>query len=407
MFSSICRHVCRREAELGDAVDHLKAPTLKPGEAHKKVCIMGSGNWGSAIAKIVGDNVAAQPGIFDQTVKMWVFDEKVTCPKTGQNRSLVETINETHENVKYLPGIKLPHTVVADPNPRSSARGADIFIWVVPHQFVTQTVATMIDEVKPNAISVSLIKGGLDLKDNKLQLCSDVLRKVLGHDVSVLMGANVANDVAAGQFCEATLGYSDQPGSFNSALLLRAAFHCRSFRVTPIQDIPGCELCGGLKNVVALAAGFCDGLGFGSNTKAAIMRVGLEEMKLFIRYFYPEAKDQTFMESCGVADLITTCFSGRNRKCAEAFARAGGSRTWADIEAELLNGQKLQGTLTAEEIWPVMQYHTLCARLPLLTATCQIALEGRPVASLVDFEEVRSMQMSAGVKPIDGPMKGA
>mmetsp|Transcript_136850 Transcript_136850/g.272933 ORF Transcript_136850/g.272933 Transcript_136850/m.272933 type:complete len:410 (+) Transcript_136850:99-1328(+) len=397
MFSSICKHVCKKEAEQGDAMD-FTAPKLKPGEALKKVCIMGSGNWGSAIAKIVGDNVAAQPGLFDQTVKMWVFDEQVMCPKIGQDRSLVDIINETHENVKYLPGIKLPHTVVADANPRSSAHGADIFIWVVPHQFVTRTVAAMIDEVKPSAISVSLIKGGLDLKANKLQLCSDVLKNVLGHDVSVLMGANVANDVAAGQFCEATLGYG--PGSFKNALLLRAAFHCKTFRVTPIQDIPGVELCGGLKNVVALAAGFCDGLGFGSNTKAAIMRVGLDEMKLFIRYFHPEAKDQTFMESCGVADLITTCFSGRNRKCAEAFARAGGSRAWADIEAELLNGQKLQGTLTAEEIWPVMQHHTLCARLPLLTATCQIALEGRPVASLVDFEDVRSMQKLAFVEAV-------
>jgi len=177
--------------------------------------------------------------------------------------------------------------------------------------------------------------------------------------------------------------------------------------VNPIQDIPGVELCGGLKNVVALAAGFCDGLGFGSNTKAAIMRVGLEEMKLFIRHFYPTAKDQTFMESCGVADLITTCFSGRNRKCAEAFARAGGSRTWEDIEAELLNGQKLQGTLTAEEIWPVMQHHTLCAKLPLITATCQITLEGRPVASLVDFEEVKSKQKLAGTEHFIDAAKGA
>merc|ERR550517_1233898 len=77
---------------------------------------------------------------------------------------------------------------------------------------MARTVAAMVDQVKPGAISVSLIKGGLDLKDNKLQLCSDVLRQVLGHDVSVLMGANVANDVAAGQFCEATLGYSHRPG---------------------------------------------------------------------------------------------------------------------------------------------------------------------------------------------------
>lgn len=362
-------------------------PALTAGENPKKICIMGSGNWGSAIAKIIGENVLRQPKIFDQTVKMWVFDEQVECPTTKQKRSLVEIINEEHENVKYLPGIKFPKTIVADPDSRSAARNADIFVWVVPHQFVQRTVAGMVDVVKETAISVSLIKGGLDLKDNKLNLCSDTLKQLLGHDVSVLMGANVANDVAAGEFCEATLGFSTEKGSFDNARFLRSVFHCSTFHINPIQDIPGVELCGGLKNVVALGAGFCDGLAYGSNTKAAIMRVGLAEMKLFIQEFYPDVKDQTFMESCGVADLITTCVGGRNRKCAEAFAKARGERTWTDIEAELLNGQKLQGTLTAEEIWPVIQHHRLCSKLPLMTAICQIALEGRDVESLTEFAE--------------------
>jgi len=374
-------------------------PVLEAGSPGFKVCIMGSGNWGSAIAKIVGDNVARQPELFDQTVKMWVFDEQVECPLSKQKRSLVDVINTVHENVKYLPGIKLPRTIVADRDARSSATDADILVWVVPHQFVPRTVAGMIDVVKETAVSVSLIKGGLDLKDNKLNLCSDTLRQLLGHDVSVLMGANVANDVAAGQFCEATLGYSTEKGSFENARILRAVFHCKTFHINPIQDVPGVELCGGLKNVVALGAGFCDGLGYGSNTKAAIMRVGLAEMKLFIQHFYPHVKDQTFMESCGVADLITTCVGGRNRKCAEAFAKAKGQRAWTDIEAELLNGQKLQGTLTAEEIWPVIQYHRLCSKLPLITAICQIALEGRIVSSLTEFAE-SSPETSSPMKKI-------
>merc|ERR1712151_861926 len=174
--------------------------------------------------------------------------------------------------------------------------------------------------------------------------CSDLLRKLLGHEVAVLMGANVANEVAAGEFCEATLGCT----AVEHQETLVKLFDCNTFRVTAVNDIAGVELCGALKNVVALGAGFCDGLGYGGNTKAAIIRIGLEEMTAFIRMFFSGVKDDTFMESCGLADLVTTCFGGRNRKCAEAFAKKAGS--WDEIEKDLLNGQKLQGTITSKDV---------------------------------------------------------
>mmetsp|Transcript_82171 Transcript_82171/g.145004 ORF Transcript_82171/g.145004 Transcript_82171/m.145004 type:complete len:466 (+) Transcript_82171:131-1528(+) len=357
----------------------------------KQVCIVGSGNWGCAIAKVIGENTAKLEGFFNKQVNMWMFDEQVEIQ--GQKRMLSEVFNETHENVKYLPGIKLPENIVAIPDIQQAVADADILVWVLPHQFVPRTVQNM-GEPKPGSVSVSLIKGGLELTGGKLGLCSDLLRQLLQHEVAVLMGANVANEVAEGQFCEATLGCNSREHS----RILRKLFDSPKFRVRAVDDIPGVELCGALKNVVALAAGFSDGLGYGGNTKAALIRIGLQEMMLFIRYFYPNVRESTFFESCGLADLITTSFGGRNRKCAEAFARANGQRSWEDIEKELLNGQKLQGTLTAEEIWPVMLEHKLCEHLPLITAIYKVAFQGAPASSVVELPDPDMLDSAAGAK---------
>jgi glycerol-3-phosphate dehydrogenase (NAD+) len=86
----------------------------------------------------------------------------------------------------------------------------------------------------------------------------------------------------------------------------------------------------------------------GDNTKAAVIRIGLMEMRRFAELFYSGVKHETFFESCGVADLITTCYGGRNRKVAEAFVLTG--KSFEELEREMLNGQKLQGTLTAKEV---------------------------------------------------------
>lgn len=103
-----------------------------------------------------------------------------------------------------------------------------------------------------------------------------------------------------------------------------------------------------LQNIVATGAGFVDGLGLGDNTKAAVIRLGLMEMIKFVDVFYPGSKLSTFFESCGIADLITTCYGGRNRRVAEAFVKSG--KSIKELEDELLNGQKLQGPYTAEEV---------------------------------------------------------
>lgn len=123
-------------------------------------------------------------------------------------------------------------------------------------------------------------------------------------------------------------------------------------------------------------------MGYGGNTKAAIIRIGLNEMKKFAKTFY-RADDATFTESCGVADLITTCYGGRNRKCAEAFAKTG--KSWQELETKMLNGQKLQGTITAKDVMSVVKAKGLQDKFPLFTTIHDIAFDGKPVKQLTSF----------------------
>merc|ERR1712151_1344920 len=103
----------------------------------------------------------------------------------------------------------------------------------------------------------------------------------------------------------------------------------------------------------------------------------------FAKMFFTGVQDDTFMESCGLADLVTTCFGGRNRKCAEAFAKGEG--TWDEIETKLLNGQKLQGTITAKDVMTVLKNKGMEAEFPLFTRIHEIAFEGKPASSIVEL----------------------
>eukprot|EP00920_Eleutheroschizon_duboscqi_P024528 GHVT01060916.1.p1 GENE.GHVT01060916.1~~GHVT01060916.1.p1 ORF type:complete len:201 (-),score=39.84 GHVT01060916.1:468-1070(-) len=159
------------------------------------------------------------------------------------------------------------------------------------------------------------------------------------------------------------------------------------FRVSGVPDVAGVEVCGAVKNVVALAAGFCDGLGLGTNTKSAIIRLGVEEVKLFATMFFDGITQETFFESCGLADVITTCFGGRNVRCAKEFVVHGGRKTWEQIETEFLDGQKLQGTLTTKEIYEVLEANGVTKMFPLFKATYRVAFEGAPPSTILSIFE--------------------
>ncbi|KAF3101270.1 glycerol-3-phosphate dehydrogenase [Orbilia oligospora] len=372
------------------------ARRMAPIRKHK-VAIIGSGNWGSAIAKILAENTTAHPHLFESEVRMWVFEEDYQLPsshkgydtsKHSQPRKLSSLINELHENVKYLPNIALPPNIVADPSILSAVKDASLLIFNVPHQFVSKICDQIHGHIVPYARAVSCIKG-VDVSSDGISLFSDVIGRKLGIYCGALSGANIANEVAEEKFCETTIAY-DPPGTLTPCpeefpvidhSLWKHLFHRPYFHVSMIHDVAGTSLGGALKNVIAIGAGFVDGMGWGDNAKAAIMRVGILEMRKFGLMFFDSCKSETFTEeSCGVADLITSCAGGRNHKCAKLSVEQG--RPIEEIEAEVLNGQKLQGTLTAMEVNEFLKARGKEKEFPLMTAVHKILIREASVEDI-------------------------
>jgi len=310
----------------------------------------------------VGYNAARLPDMFQRDVTMWVFEEEVG------GRKLSEIINQDHENVKYLPGRSLPENIIAVPDIVEATSGADLLIFVLPHQFIPRACSDIAGKLKPDVHGLSLIKGFSILPGGGIKLISSLITEILDIPVSVLMGANLANEVADEKFCESTIGTVNTEVGQEFKLL----FNTDNFVVNVVNDAETVEICGALKNIVACAAGFCDGMELGDNTKAAIIRLGLKEMISFADTFHPGSDLNTFFESCGVADLITTCYGGRNRKVSEAFIRS--QKSIATLEAELLNGQKLQGPETAAEVNYMLKAKDMENKFPLFTAVHHICI---------------------------------
>ena len=354
---------------------------------------------------------------------MWVYEEELTIPKNSRNydslsefsvrpQKLTSIINRLHENVKYLPGVELPDNIIANPSLENSVKDSTILVFNLPHQFIARTCDTLKDKILPFARGISCIKG-VDVSSNGISLFCESIGSKLGIYCGALSGANIANEVAAEKYSETTVAYdpptvdsrrptpvgstSGSPGSSegqssaDSAVIpvmssptrlsampaeyppltqdiMKKLFHRPYFHVRLVSDVAGVSLGGALKNVVALGAGFVEGLGWGDNAKAAIMRVGILEQVKFGTMFFPNSFAPATMteESCGVADMITSCSGGRNFRCARISVQKGLSID--EVEKTELNGQSLQGISTAREINAFLSSKGLEARFPLLTA---------------------------------------
>lgn len=354
---------------------------------------------------------------------MWVYEETINLAKTSKRydassplstepQKLTVLINTLHENVKYLPDIPLPTNVIANPSLKDAVHNSTILVFNLPHQFIGGICNQLKGNILPYARGVSCIKG-VDVSDSGISLFSESIGEKLGIYCGALSGANIANEVAQEKYSETTIAYDppamdsrnptpktqspmssavdltitsldhkDSSGMASKVKLkplpadyppldhavLKTLFHRTYFQVRMVSDVAGVSLGGALKNIVALAAGFVSGRGWGDNAKAAIMRVGLLEMVQFGKQFFGNTvHPQTFTEeSCGVADLITSCSGGRNYRCAKLAVEKG--VTVDEIEATELDGQKLQGTSTAIDVYGFLSKRGLEGGYPLFTA---------------------------------------
>lgn len=329
---------------------------------------------------------------------MWVHEEEIDFPlqsssgngngsgsatgssATTTKRKLSEVINEENENVKYLPGVKLGPNVRAEPDLATSVKGADVLLICAPHQHASRIVRGLVGAVgvgggngkgangpgggghsSPHpTVALSLIKG-MRVRPEGPQLVSAMIERALGVETAVLMGANIAEEVARGGLTEATVAAASPA----TADLFVRLFSSDNFVVRPCSDRVGVEMAGTLKNVVALAVGLATGLGAGENAKAALLRAGMAEMRDFASSAVVDAsggsttssvRAETFLEAAGISDVVASSYGGRNARVAREYAlrvssgtMPAGRATVDALEAELLAGQSLQGELTSRE----------------------------------------------------------
>lgn len=259
-------------------------------------------------------------------------------PEMFEGKALNSIINSEKINPKYLPGVHLPENLTAVDDLCSLA-DSDVLVFVIPHQYVS-AINPLKGLVKSSCIGVSLIKGFIATETDDIELVSTAIHKTLDIDVSVVMGANIADQVAQDMISEGTLAYTNE----EAADVIYKLFNCYTYRVTKIKDVYGVELSGALKNIVSMAYGFAEGLGYCTNTKVAVLRNGLAEIRKFFKFFYPMATSESLFQSSGIGDLLVSCMSGRNYRCAKLMAE---KKMCLEDAEKTMGATKLQGPNTA------------------------------------------------------------
>ncbi len=273
-----------------------------------RVAVIGAGAWGSTLAALVAK----------------VEPVTLVC----HDAAVAGEINETHRNERRLPGVELPPRVRATDDIALIAGAAELVIFAVPSRHLRETALAAAPHIAPGADVLSVVKG---LENGTYMRMTQVITAAAGitaERLAALSGPNLAMEVARGLPASAVVAALDP----DLAQRVSRRLSRREFRLYVNRDVLGVELCGALKNIVAIAAGAADALGFGDNGKAGLITRGLAEMMRV--GIAAGANPLTFAGLAGLGDLVATCGSGlsRNHRLGEELAKG---RRWADIEATL------------------------------------------------------------------------
>lgn len=307
-----------------------------------RISLLGSGQWGSAVAQILCDA--------NNDVLIW-----------GRNQSVVDEINQSHRNSKSLPGIELPHSLRATSNLNDAFDHAEMIVLAVPAQTLRENLMSWKSHFSLDIPIVSTLKG---IEVSTQLRMSEVIQEVLGiaeQKIAIVTGPNLAREVVLRQPAGAVAASTSQ----ELADLTAQVFSAPYFRVYTSNDVIGCELAGAAKNVIAIAVGMSIGMGFGENTQSLVITRGLNELTRL--GMARGAMPLTFVGLAGVGDLLATCGSplSRNRSFGEALGRTGSMKS---AQAEV--SSTVEGVATARAV--VDLAHLVGVEAPILEAVQEV-----------------------------------
>ncbi|WP_304942106.1 NAD(P)H-dependent glycerol-3-phosphate dehydrogenase [Vallitalea guaymasensis] len=325
------------------------------------VSVLGAGSWGTALAILLNNN--------GHEVALWSIIEDE-----------VNLLNDTRENKSKLPGIHIPDEINITNNLKEAILGKDMLVMAVPSKFVRNTANLMKEYVTKDQIIVNVAKG---LEDDSLYTLAHVINDEMpDNPVAVLSGPSHAEEVSRNIPTTCVAGSKDH----DVAKKVQDIFMNSDFRVYTSSDVIGIEMGGALKNVIALAAGISDGIGFGDNTKAAIMTRGITEIsRLGVAM---GAETQTFAGLSGIGDLIVTCTSmhSRNRRAGILIGK-GYSLQEALDEVKMV----VEGVYTAKAALDLSEKYKV--EMPIIREVNEVLFKGKDTKKAVEDLMIRDKKI--------------